>query len=198
MFIKTFLKVCVTGVVTLAALALFMAPRAVADTNKNIDGGVDVTSTLHNLKQKSWENVVQPQLARRNEQEIKRVADENAAKEARKAEEARVVASQPVVAPSPPPAPIGGNKESWMAAAGIPQAHWGYVDSIVSRESGWNPNAVNRSSGACGLGQQLPCGKWAGAWNDPVAALVAMTGYVNARYGGWAGAVSFWNSRHWY
>lgn len=85
-----------------------------------------------------------------------------------------------------------------MAAAGIPQNLWGYVDSIVSRESGWNPNAVNRSSGACGLGQQLPCGKWTGAWNDPVAALVAMTGYVNARYGGWAGAVAFWNSHHYY
>lgn len=197
MFIKHFLKVCVTGVVLLAALALFIAPRAVADTNKNVNGGVDVTSTLHNLKQKSWENVVDQQLARRNEQEVKRVAEENAAKEARKAEEARVVASQPVAAPSPPPSQ-GGSKEAWMAAAGIPQAHWGYVDSIVSRESGWNPNAVNRSSGACGLGQQLPCGKWAGAWNDPVAALVAMTGYVNARYGGWAGAVSYWNSHGWY
>ena len=85
---------------------------------------------------------------------------------------------------------VSGTKADWMRAAGIPEAHWSYVDSIVSRESGWNPNAVNKSSGACGLGQQLPCGKWAGAWNDPVAALKAMTGYVNARYGGWAGAVS--------
>lgn len=93
---------------------------------------------------------------------------------------------------------ISGSKVDWMRAAGIPEAHWGYVDSIVTRESGWNPNAVNRGSGACGLGQQLPCGKWAGAWNDPVAALIAMTGYVNARYGGWAGAVAFWQANHWY
>lgn len=103
-----------------------------------------------------------------------------------------------VVAPAVKAAPVSGSKADWMRAAGIPEAHWGYVDSIVSRESGWNPNAVNKSSGACGLGQQLPCGKWAGAWNDPVAALKAMTGYVNARYGGWAGAVSFWNANHWY
>lgn len=96
------------------------------------------------------------------------------------------------------PAPVTGTKADWMRAAGIPEAHWSYVDSIVSRESGWNPNAVNKSSGACGLGQQLPCGKWAGAWNDPVAALKAMTGYVNARYGGWPGAVSFWDRNHWY
>ena len=95
-------------------------------------------------------------------------------------------------------APVGGTKADWMRAAGIPESEWSYVDSIVTRESGWNPNAVNKSSGACGLGQQLPCGKWAGAWNDPVAALVAMSGYVKARYGGWAGAVAFWNANRWY
>jgi len=93
---------------------------------------------------------------------------------------------------------ISGDKYTWLAASGIPEAQWSYVDSIVSRESGWNPNAVNKSSGACGLGQQLPCGKWAGAWNDPVAALKAMTNYVDSRYGGWSQAVAFWNSNHWY
>lgn len=93
---------------------------------------------------------------------------------------------------------VTGSKADWLAQSGIPAAHWGYVDSIVTRESGWNPNAVNKSSGACGLGQQLPCGKWSGAWNDPVAALKAMTGYVNSRYGGWDGAVAFWNTNHWY
>lgn len=92
----------------------------------------------------------------------------------------------------------GGTKEQWMAAAGIPQHEWGYVDSIVSRESGWNPNAVNPSSGACGLGQQLPCGKWPGAWNDPVAALKAQHQYVTERYGGYAQAVAFWNANHYY
>ena len=95
-------------------------------------------------------------------------------------------------------ASFGGNKQSWLAASGIPESDWWAVDSIVSRESGWNPNAVNKSSGACGLGQQLPCGKWAGAWNDPVAALRAQHGYVNARYGGYPQAVAFWNRMHWY
>ena len=108
---------------------------------------------------------------------------------------AKVVPTAQAAAPA---ASVSGSKADWMRAAGIPEAHWSHVDSIVTRESGWNPNAVNRSSGACGLGQQLPCGKWAGAWNDPVAALVAMTGYVNSRYGGWAGAVAFWNTHHWY
>lgn len=102
---------------------------------------------------------------------------------------------QPVVQEAPVTA---GGKTEWMAAAGIPQSEWWAVDSIVSRESGWNPNAVNPSSGACGLGQQLPCGKWAGAWNDPVAALRAQYQYVTERYGGYAQAVAFWNINHWY
>ncbi len=103
------------------------------------------------------------------------------------------------VAILPPTAFVpSGNKQSWLVASGIPQGQWGSVDYLVSRESGWNPNAVNASSGACGLGQQLPCGKWVGAWNDPVAALIAMNGYVNARYGGWVGAVGFWQVNNWY
>lgn len=93
---------------------------------------------------------------------------------------------------------VSGSKEEWLRASGIPEDQWWAVDSIVSRESSWNPNAVNASSGACGLGQQLPCGKWAGAWNDPVAALKAQYGYVTARYGGYPQAVAFWNANHWY
>ena len=93
---------------------------------------------------------------------------------------------------------VTGSKADWLAASGIPEHEWSYVDAIVARESGWNPNAVNKSSGACGLGQQLPCGKWAGAWNDPVAALRAMNGYVHGRYGGWQQAVAFWEANHYY
>jgi len=94
----------------------------------------------------------------------------------------------------------GGTKEDWMRAAGIPESDWWAVDYIVSRESSWNPNAVNPGSGACGLAQQLPCGKWDsfGAWNDPVSALTAQYSYVNARYGGYGGAYNFWVANHWY
>lgn len=93
---------------------------------------------------------------------------------------------------------LSGDKYTWLAASGIPESEWWAVDSIVSRESSWNPNAVNPSSGACGLGQQLPCGKWAGAWNDPVAALKAQYQYVIDRYGGYPQAVAFWEANHWY
>lgn len=91
----------------------------------------------------------------------------------------------------------GGAPAEWMAAAGIASSDWGYVDFIVSRESGWNPNATNRSSGACGLVQVYPCSKLANAY-DPVVNLRWANGYATGRYGSWAGAHSFWTSNHWW
>lgn len=92
----------------------------------------------------------------------------------------------------------GGSKSEWLAAAGIPRNMWGYADSIVRRESSWNPNARNRSSGACGLAQALPCSKVPGNPYNPVDSLRWMNGYVNGRYGGWEGAYNFWQANHWY
>lgn len=92
----------------------------------------------------------------------------------------------------------GGAPAEWMAAAGIAESDMGYVDYIVSRESGWNPNATNRSSGACGLVQALPCSKVPGNGYDPVDNLRWGTGYATSRYGGWAGAYAFWTANHWW
>ncbi len=92
----------------------------------------------------------------------------------------------------------GGTKTEWLAASGIAEEYWGYVDFMVTRESSWNPNAVNRSSGACGLAQALPCSKVPGNPFDPVNSLQWMNGYVNGRYGGWEGAYSFWQRNKWY
>ncbi|MGX1701569.1 aggregation-promoting factor C-terminal-like domain-containing protein [Microbacterium sp. NPDC055357] len=101
-------------------------------------------------------------------------------------------------APAPPPVYSGGGSPAeWMAAAGIAEADWGYVDFIVGRESGWNPNATNRSSGACGLVQVYPCGKLANAY-DPVVNLTWANGYATGRYGSWAGAHDFWIRNHWW
>ncbi len=93
----------------------------------------------------------------------------------------------------------GGSPAEWMAAAGIPESDWGYVDAIVSRESGWNPNATNSSSGACGLVQALPCSKVPGGNGyDPVANLTWAIGYAHGRYGGWPQAYAFWQDNHWW
>ncbi|WP_228479686.1 transglycosylase SLT domain-containing protein [Microbacterium abyssi] len=92
----------------------------------------------------------------------------------------------------------GGAPAEWMAAAGIASGDWGYVDYIVSRESGWNPNATNSSSGACGLVQALPCSKVPGNGYDPVDNLRWANGYATGRYGSWAAAHAFWTSNHWW
>ena len=92
----------------------------------------------------------------------------------------------------------GGTKTEWLAASNIPAESWGYADFMVTKESGWNPNAMNKSSGACGLAQALPCSKVPGNPLDPIDSLNWMNGYVNGRYGGWQGAYNFWLAKKWY
>jgi hypothetical protein len=99
--------------------------------------------------------------------------------------------SRPVVAPPVQPITTGSHTD-WMRAARIAPSDFQYVEYIVQKESGWNPSAVNKSSGACGLAQQLPCGKWAHTWNDPVGALIDASGYAVGRYGSWKAAYLFW------
>lgn len=92
----------------------------------------------------------------------------------------------------------GGSPAEWMAAAGIAESDWAYVDFIAQRESGWNPNATNPSSGACGLIQALPCSKVPGSGYNPVDNLTWANGYAVNRYGSWAGAYAFWTANHWW
>ncbi|WP_315900846.1 transglycosylase SLT domain-containing protein [Microbacterium esteraromaticum] len=99
---------------------------------------------------------------------------------------------------APPRYSGGGSKQDWMTAAGIAQSDWGYVDYIVSRESGWNPNATNPSSGACGLVQALPCSKVPGNGYNPIDNLRWGNGYATGRYGSWAAAYNFWTRNHWW
>lgn len=136
-------------------------------------------------------------------------ADKRAAKEAAKraAEEAEASegdeesgdgSSQESAPAAAPKYTGGGSPAEWMAAAGIDEDDWGYVDYVVSHESGWNPNATNASSGACGLVQALPCSKVPGNGYDPIDNLKWATGYAEGRYGGWKGAYDFWVSNSWW
>lgn len=95
-----------------------------------------------------------------------------------------------------------GSKADWMRAAGINDSDFGYVDYIISHESGWNYRAVNRSSGAYGLPQSLPAGKLASAgadWRDnPVTQLRWANNYAVGRYGSWEDVYHFWTVNHWW
>ncbi len=92
----------------------------------------------------------------------------------------------------------GGAPAEWMAQAGIAEADRSYVDYIVRRESGWNPNATNKRSGACGLVQALPCSKVPGNGYNPVDNLRWADGYAKGRYGSWEKAYQFWVRNHWW
>ena len=126
------------------------------------------------------------------EVELRRVAREAEAK--RKAEEAR----KNQLTSATPKYSGGGSKDDWLRASGIAESEWGYVDYIVQKESSWNPNAVNKSSGASGLVQALPCGKVPGNCFNPVDNLRWANGYAKGRYGSWEQAYSFWTKNHWW
>jgi hypothetical protein len=81
---------------------------------------------------------------------------------------------------------------------------WPYFNDLVMRESGWDPSAVNPSSGAAGLAQALPASKYPpGAWpytgkSSAVKQLQWMVDYIAGRYGNPAGAIAFHDANNWY
>lgn len=94
-----------------------------------------------------------------------------------------------------------GSHTDWMAAAGIAESDFGYVDYIINHESGWGVTKSNyRGSGAYGLGQALPASKMAPFGADyltnPVTQLKWANSYAKSRYGSWANAYAHWLSRH--
>ncbi|WP_337248909.1 transglycosylase SLT domain-containing protein [Leucobacter chromiireducens] len=141
-------------------------------------------------------------------EEERRKAEKAAAEKAKKdAEEAKKAAELAGETPdgaesadlgAPPKFSGGGSPAEWMSAAGIAESDWGFVDYIASKESSWNPNATNASSGACGLIQAYPCSKVPGNGYDPVDNLRWATGYATDRYGSWKDAYAFWTANHWW
>jgi uncharacterized protein YabE (DUF348 family) len=100
---------------------------------------------------------------------------------------------------------IDGDKTAVMLAAGIARSDHGYVNYIVSRESGWRTTAQglprgSPASGAYGLCQAYPGSKMSSAgsdWlNNPVTQLKWCNGYAKSRFGGWGAAYNYWAANH--
>ena len=87
---------------------------------------------------------------------------------------------------------------SWAREAGVSESDLYTALSLIYKESGCRVSAENAYSGAYGIPQALPGSKMASAGADwetnPVTQIRWMISYVNGRYGGWAGAMSYWNS----
>jgi len=98
--------------------------------------------------------------------------------------------------------PIGSH-EDWMRAAGIAPSDFGYVEYIISHESGWGHLKSNYTgSGAYGLCQALPGSKMATAGSDwktnPITQLKWCASYAQSRYGSWQNAYKFWVAKKWW
>lgn len=74
---------------------------------------------------------------------------------------------------------------------------WDALNNVAMRESGWNANAVNKSSGAYGIGQALGHGH---PYNlgDAQAQIQWMLNYIKQRYGDPAAAWQHEVSQGWY
>ena len=56
-------------------------------------------------------------------------------------------------------AEIQSYAHSLVLSYGWSEYDWECLVKLWNRESSWNPNAVNKKSGACGVPQSLPCSK---------------------------------------
>ena len=91
---------------------------------------------------------------------------------------------------------------SLVLSYGWSEADYQALVLLVNRESSWNPYAINKKSGACGLFQAYPCSKMAKYGKDyrtnyKVQVAWGMD-YIKNRYGTPQQAWSFWQSHHWF
>jgi hypothetical protein len=134
----------------------------------------------------------------------KKAEAEKAAKEAKEREELAKAASRSARDASsfPVQASYTVAQIQAMARQMVPAGQFQCFSNIVSHESGWNYQAVNASSGAYGLFQALPAGKYASAGADwrtnPATQIKWGLNYMNGRYGSPCAAWNFWAANHWY
>lgn len=107
----------------------------------------------------------------------------------------------------PGPGSTGGSPSHWEdVAQRMAENKYGYsnkdfnkLDSIISRESNWDPNAVNPNGGAYGIPQILPSAHPnTHLENNPRGQIRWLLDYIDERYGGVNSALAFKNREGWY
>ncbi len=74
-------------------------------------------------------------------------------------------------------------------------AEWNALKHLWGNESSWNTDAINPSSGACGIPQAWPCSKIGANWRDPRTQLEWGASYIQRTYGTPSNALAKWYSR---
>lgn len=113
---------------------------------------------------------------------------------------------------------VSSKHQAWMAAAGIDSSNYGYVDYIVSHESGWCATKWQGHHGDCpdsfsplyslnaglgyGLGQSTPAINMSSFGDDwqtnPITQLKWADTYAKSHWGSWQSAYMHWRSSSWW
>ncbi len=137
--------------------------------------------------------------------EAERVAAEAAAAAQASSSSSSSSASTGGSRPSAPSDPGGAQaiaRDLMAAQYGWGDDQFGCLVALWAKESGWNANAYNASSGAAGIPQALPGSKMASAGADwatnPATQITWGLGYISGRYGTPCGAWDTSQSQGWY
>lgn len=172
---------------------------------KTIDENViveNIKKTIDLYKLPTKEEVAQKQI----EENLKKIEEERkAAEAAARAEAERIAAAEQAAAAQASraryaAAATSGDNSDAIAygqarnAAVFGEAHWPALFELWLHESGWRDNAINYSSGACGIPQFINgC-----VLGDHVSQIDRGLGYIASRYGNPSNALAFWNAHRWY
>ena len=175
-----------------------------AEINQNIPIPEDVAEKLMNERLKREE---QERIKKEAEAKAKKEAEEKAKKEA---EAKRLASINKVTTRSSSTPRVTGTKAEYQAyARNLCLNTYGWTENDVqcliklwNRESGWNPNAVNKYSGAGGIPQALPMSKMASCGSDYLTNYKTQIKwglkYIKNRYGNPSKAWQHFQSRNWY
>jgi flagellar biosynthesis GTPase FlhF len=176
-------------------------------------GGNTQVQTASLSQQADAQSIAADAAARRSAQEnarqqaaeqasAKKAAAEKKAKEAREKEEAASRSAERTNLSFAQQSSYSISEVQAMARQIVGAGQYQCFSNIVSRESGWNYQATNASSGAYGLVQALPGSKMSSAGADwrtnPATQIKWGLNYMNSKYHSPCGAWSFWQANHYY
>lgn len=132
--------------------------------------------------------------------EVEKVIETKEATESAKVEAKKEV----VVKAKSPSSRLVAHAEKRPDIYGKIKKHFGddsmLAGELIARESSFDPTIVNKSSGACGLGQALPCSKMPCELTneDAECQIVWIKQYITSRYGTVEKALAFHDKKGWY
>jgi len=165
---------------------IFTSIRVLAAREHRLEQINNLEVQLTEVSEEHSETKEQLELRLKREKELKRQIERL---EARKQANAVYAQSEPV---TPLKAPSGSCTD-WIKQAGVEDVDNAYA--LIMRESGCNPRAVNSSSGACGIPQNINGCTFG---YDPIAQIKWMQNYVFERYRSWAAANQFQLANNYY